>query len=869
MENTYALLKKLISKCDFEYEGSVISKELLMQSYFDFLAQTIDEDKHNVGIVLHTGSICFDVVSILVAAITIIFFSENDSEDVVYSLNEGDTVLYGSTKKQRYTFVGFYDIDQNKSENCILLSQSDNSKTSVSRKSWNRIEPYNGNSNRMDGRGIRKINYSRSSFIANVFEIEEKSIPSVTDKSSVIVMPRERADLILNNVCIKYAGISISLLEVVTASYFTESEEYQYGGNPGKIEPTLKITGKVSVARDLVMDKTGNQTVGIIVLGTDSITRGGTELTELMNRRSLKYVFLACNIDFDNAKQLIEEYEDSKVFACTKDFMGISVMNIVENNIYTRELSNQINISLNKEVKTKIVFDNACCGEILNIKKALIFLKKSDYMSEQKDYFIIQAYSLVNLFLTSAFPMKKMEELIRDKVLDIISPKSRIDELQEISANFPAILQEKTTYVTRQLKKTYESLYSVSDKYDELKYILEENADKKIAIVVPKAYYANILVSIDIQSYMWDENNLIISTVNKFDNAIIYDEIVVLGDIKGKNFDVFRCKSSLSITVLIYEFEAKFFNYRSKASNNLDRFYNRKAGVTSITEESLPINYENIDEINYQEVQAVDTELELYISQINDMAATQFISKNVPNNSGMLAEIIAVGSFSEGEKVFFTKSYRAYVFDRMNEDVLESEVTKLTAGDTLIFTNNNQVTKDIVDIVLEKLISTSSISGNVKDAYEKSKYWKEILKKYKQEKELTYHQLSIELGKFGSTKHEVTIRSWLDEDLHIVGPKDGESFQQIAELTQDEVMLADSNTFKNACIVVRSMRVKILKKIALSIINKLKGKAPENDPLLEVVYDNVNDLAVMMQLVSITEIETKVPINLVNRPLIF
>lgn len=59
MLGIYDSLKKLIDKCDLYFDGHIISKELLVKNYADFLASNF-EKKHNVVISLHTGSVCFD-----------------------------------------------------------------------------------------------------------------------------------------------------------------------------------------------------------------------------------------------------------------------------------------------------------------------------------------------------------------------------------------------------------------------------------------------------------------------------------------------------------------------------------------------------------------------------------------------------------------------------------------------------------------------------------------------------------------------------------------------------------------------------------------------------------------------------------------
>lgn len=63
-------MNKIIEKCDVCINGSVVSKELLIKTFSSFVSSTIEDKQHNVGIVLHTGSVCFDAILLSFAAIS-------------------------------------------------------------------------------------------------------------------------------------------------------------------------------------------------------------------------------------------------------------------------------------------------------------------------------------------------------------------------------------------------------------------------------------------------------------------------------------------------------------------------------------------------------------------------------------------------------------------------------------------------------------------------------------------------------------------------------------------------------------------------------------------------------------------------------
>ena len=278
---TEEALRLVLEKCEIRYGDVIFSKELLLKTYSEYLIRTINKEKHNVGLVLHTGSICFDAISLVVAAITNLISNETSSQDIIESINSGDMILYVSKKKERYVFMGIVDgeiLDSAYKGRRYVHLQQKNCNSYVPENKWRLIEPYNGTSTRLDGRGIKKKETSRDDFYKDVLGMNDGDIPSLIDTSSVLVMPRERADELLKNLSISFGEKTISLLELVTASYFTEEDEYPYGGNLSKNEAIIKICAKVSVARSLILSKGGNSHIGLMVMGQDSINRGLSEL---------------------------------------------------------------------------------------------------------------------------------------------------------------------------------------------------------------------------------------------------------------------------------------------------------------------------------------------------------------------------------------------------------------------------------------------------------------------------------------------------------------------------------------------------------------------------------------------------------------
>lgn len=94
MKDNLEYMRKIITSCDIMLEGAVISKERLMQDYTDFLGKTILTEYRNVAVLLHTGSVCFDAISLIFAAVSNWTHNTMTPDEVIRSLQIGDAVVF-------------------------------------------------------------------------------------------------------------------------------------------------------------------------------------------------------------------------------------------------------------------------------------------------------------------------------------------------------------------------------------------------------------------------------------------------------------------------------------------------------------------------------------------------------------------------------------------------------------------------------------------------------------------------------------------------------------------------------------------------------------------------------------------------------
>lgn len=863
------LISAILDKCDIYYEDALISKESIIECYIAFFDKVFASEMYSASFALHTGSICFDVISVVAVTLGCLSYNLWTNDDIISQLQIDDMVMY---KNKRYRWGGLEDHNGIK---MMVLVENPKGKNGELRckipfiHNKHLVKPYYGTSSRTDGRGVRKSKTNREEFLSHIFDIPMADVPSLINVAVVIVSNRGDFSEICKHLSIVYGeNKRIGLLDIVPAAYYTGQEEIQFGTNPTKATPVLKIAGEMSVARDLVLDKNGNKVVGLLVNGVHSLIENNSELADLLRRKSLCFVHIALLLNVDASDYILDMYEEANIFACTKSYLSKSIRGIKCANSFTVELEKQIDNVVNNMVSSIPVSGGWTWDEYSRIKNTLFLIKQSNWISEQKNKFILIAHGLLNLLNTSVFSMCQMENSITNLRIGatVLSPKESIDKLWDI-ADKAGSMKELCISVINDIEEKYYEFMDQSPKALAIKEYLAEHSDRKIAIVVPKAYYAKLLVLTDVLN---DNDDVICVTANRFDATHEYESILVVGDISGKKFDPLQCHSAKNIDILLYECENKSFGYRRKKKDKSEKRLNSKILGIRYNEEDLEdLNTRKADK--EEEIIAHKfSDLEEYIENLNVLDINKFVEGGfVLNSNSPTSEVKHIGVFVTGEQIFFSKYYKAVVFDYKVGSVTEKAVDKLYPGDFLVFTKRDDYTKNIVDFIYEKLLDMGKLSKKVIEASEKAKYWKDALRRYKSQGDYTYSDIAKKMRKAGSSLQEATVRLWLVEDSHIVGPRDEETMKYIAQVTQDVKLLNDTGGYVEACRIVRRERRTILELIGKAINNKLSGHIPQEGSVLEVVYNNVDNLSEKLELEKIIELhESKnVSINLVNKPI--
>lgn len=873
------LIREMIDKCDIFYDDLLISSEDIIKLYIRFFASSFNKDKKNMSFAFHTGSLCFDVASVAVVMLTCFAYNVVSNEDILSSLNIGDMILF---KGERYRWEGIVTGINSGApvEKYICIAQDGKGKNGPSKlyvpyqQNKHRVKPYFGSSTVTDGRGIRENKNNRNEFLAYVLNIPESDVPSVLDISVVVLADKGEFIDICQHLNISYgSGKNIQLTDIIPVSYFTESgEEMQIGKNPSKAEAIIKAVSKVSAARDLILDKHSNKVVGLLAINISSMTSNASDFKDLIRRKSLRFVIVTSAYSTESSDLVVKQYEDASIFACTREMLSGISTSVKSHNKLTDELYRQVKNIVGREVKVLEISGGWSWPEYRDIKSNIYTIRKSNWAENEKEEFVLSSLALLNLYTSSFFSMNKLEAAIEKEQINsaVISPQRRLKQLIELSSSSLS-MKSVCEVVINRLLMMHERLYQASPKEDALYRLIQDNSGKKIAIIVPKAYYADLF-----QLYWGSEFRffkIACCTANRFDPSEQYDLIIVTGDVVGKKFNPLQCYVSTEINMLLYECESKLFKHRKRISDENERKLNaRIKGLKDDVYESV-ISAGNDD--------STDEELNESIKKFSDLdefvdSVGMFdIRKLMPSNHASgnytgTAEVNHVGTFTTGEEILFSKYYSAVVYDRIAQKVKEKSPEKLVPGDVLVFTKRNDYTRNVVDLIFNQLIQNKCLTKDVQEAAEKACYWKKALREFKEKEQLTYRGIAKELKKLGSTLQEITVRQWLDEDSHIVGPRNAETMVLIAKLTQDPYMLAEPQSYFDACRIVRHYRREILNLIAQVINDKLSNKVSEHGSVFEVVYEHVENFSETMELENVFELEQTaiVNCNLVNRPIV-
>jgi hypothetical protein len=830
----------------------------MVEANVSFLARQLSQGSSRV-LCLHAGTRAMEVYSCILLSLHCIMTNELTPDEVVRGLPIDSMVVYGRT---RGLFLGLDEsgyavIEQGQRQPVIIR---------VPRSMFGLIKPYLGKATTLDGRGLRNNPRTVRKLVASLLGIQENEVPSETCKSVVVVADRAAADDICRATISGPCGISMPLSSIVPCAYVTRNSTVDYPGNVSCSEAILKFTGHVSVARELILDDELNRVSALVFIGRWTSSSEVSELEALISRSKPSHVWILDELFRTDWTGLLAQSNALIPFAWTPRAVRESQSSLAPSRtdacgVASERLSTRVSNIAGQAARDYLFDAPINLKEYSRLRRSLLDIGRGFQGDEETETFVTNAFRLLRLLSQSVFPMKVIEHEIEHGNLRATSPRALLCELEIIGAHRLGELGEAMKDVYQLLSRFYFEIRKTNPKRDRLfERLAAIPSDARTAVVVGNESQATLLKTVLSAPGAGRARRVDCCTPNRFDDDNEYDVVLSAGALAGTRFSPARCICGSTVEVVAYRFEVEALRrLRQERERTLLCYDSRNAAVSAPNEtvNPMPDNVVPADD---------DDELE---SIVWDAMVRRPITASATSDAGQCNTLVdRVAMFETGEVAFFTKNYCAYVFDPICEEVVEADVFTLAPGQMLVFATLGEEARDVVDAILRRYVTGRNGESAMKDAYNYSRLWKEVLRRHMACKRLTYESVALEMRRLGCGRHASTIRTWLDEDSHIVGPRDPKVFVTIGRITGDRLLQDRATTFAEACRSIRSVRVRILKHLGSSIVRSLGRNAKDTDSVLESVLGAATGLARILQLVEIRDPQNMwVPAHRTNRPL--
>ena len=817
-----------LSRCDIFFEKEKISTVSTVKEAVNFFASAFYETTTRRRTFLHTGSVAYDAVAVLLSALAdiLVFYVKN--EEFLANLRPGDIVMdtqYGKRLRREVK-----EVILNKS-----IKLLENPKTNrLYTMPWSKtryLEPNRGTGRQIGGVGLQQSgSRAREKFFEYAFGMSPEDLPRTSKSYTVIVASHEYAHRIFRGIEIEVRNNAgqlarISLSDIAGGIYVTQDQNITLGGDLSNDESVLRFCSSLTLAKEKINEASGDRIASLLVISDEALMAGDAAVfNRLSSMRRKNFVFTSIAVSslaVDSAIQNVGE--DGKLLAHTKHYLRKLLQTQVPGGVVVREMWSQARSLVRKNIYIEKVDGFLTVDQYAEWLASVKAFKNVSFEWETKASFLDEACGLFSFLKGSVFEMADL-----DKRTDLVwrgrklSPASRIADLIETSSKYPAEVRVFSDKVISIIKTVYDRLKVENKKMAVLERIISEHQGRRIAIVVPQGGFNVIFEELGYYERIRSLGGMLtISTPNSFGRGTSqnrqtrYDIVLSLGGGEGRRFSPFSCAQANEMHVILYSVEAKNFGDRVKNSIRKERVLNNQS-----TYSDYAVSIENSRSAMCEDDSRFEMELAAFLKDFRERE-DQRLAERYGRLSGANrnVEIVKIGTFDSGEKIFFTKFFRPYVMDEGDGALKEVELDEVAIGDTLLFTQNNDASKDIVDVMLNDYIDMQSEAGRQRliESLAKTRRWRQLLRTYSINRQLSAADIAERMKMTGSTVHEVTVRNWMDEESHLVGPRNKTSLEHIAKLTGDRDLQEHINDYFEACRIIREQRVKLLHELGMQI----------------------------------------------------
>lgn len=867
MEKTREGLCELIEKVDICFKGQVIPNETVLKIEEQFLIEAFGEDKkHKTLFLQHTGSDYYDAIVIAIVSLALVFLDDSKATDITKDIREGDLVTY---KAKRWIYSGTTVLD---GKERYVLKDDKGCTNYLLESSMCDVSPYNGKSKKLNGLGMGKSKSKRTDFLKKVAGLSGNEIPAVPAQSLVLFIDNHKFDDLLNSVSIRYAGEQYYILDLVTASFYTDNNELRKRGNANNNEPMLKATISMDKAREMVKEKHGNEIVGLIIFEERAYKKYGLDLEEILYRKKLPYSILSTKLSMDSwVRAQLENNEDIMVLPLTAEYLK-SVENINVNDKSTNKSNDHIRFHEEimcaswGESRLHYVESTLSWKDFKRVKENIAFVINNCLEYPRAIEFCRWAYSMLKLFNNAIFYFDEYEKLSMGykEFIDFKAPSLQIEEFNNDINEFPLAVRRQSSIIFKYIRDKYREFFNYNPKRETFREALKDIENTKMLIIVPSMRYKPFVERF--YPKRWNavlRNNYVVATESQAQKLDLskFSDIYYLSLLNSSKYNPFDNVFFTSIDILLYDTQLRLYNGMYREFVSYKKSLNKRAYAPEISVTEFEDNSQgyiiDIDEEHEKEFQddfEIDSEIQQSFMRMflqNERYQSQRDYSDFSEKRDRFLEAYRYANFISGENIIFTKGYTAYVVDVDKQSVVEKNVDELKEGDQLIFTVNDDRTKDIVD---ELLMGIAEKNGEIDRSYKLVQGWKEACRNYRYEQGIKYTQLSKMFTTAGYKAQPQVIRSWLDEQSHIVGPKQEDTFKYIQKVFGEECLPEPFSEYAIATKQIRSARVKILKLIEKAVISD-NIEFDDSTDMFDGLKERIQEIAMVKQIDHIETIE--------------
>ncbi|MCW4001531.1 MAG: DrmE family protein [Candidatus Bathyarchaeota archaeon] len=317
------------------------------------------------------------------------------------------------------------------------------------------------------------------------------------------------------------------------------------------------------------------------------------------------------------------------------------------------------------------------------------------------------------------------------------------------------------------------------------------------------------------------------------------------------------------LTVLFYQFENKYYNSLQRRNRRYCENIKTTININGIRSEPGSKTRNGFDDLyNGDEVVKAGYEISFDVSdfelKLDSALYSKYSAKGSLLDSIKAKRIVFEGAFF----IYSTESHRFLVINELLEkqgkkaDISRRKVESLKPGDIIAFISTDR------DILVE-LVEKSTNRQNLAAVKKWTDLWKNLLKEYVAREENDFKKLVDELRNNDCKKHEVTIRTWL-QDENRIGPNDDSDLISIAIVTNSQELLDNISKVRDSIRKMVGWRMKASDYISNQIKSQIHNIIDESLINSKVEIEGLGSVTIL-KVGSISNNWEEIDIRFVNR----